>query len=276
MLLNHRCYRPYRDLAWRVLTSRLFEQSCGKGAHTGSSAWKKKCRRFAVGRRKDFEGSIREAFETLKLYDAATRDAPSDSHTAPPPCDLNPECTLSIRCACASLRCACVRALRRYRCETASAHYDVYWGEQWLQTSDFTKESIRPNALVFSIPGFRSSFGEKKAFARLHENCLRAQREQREEEAAEDDDDDDEEEEEDSNHAKAGKQARAQEGRAKEGREGEEKGDGTDDSTSHGPLFCAWTKRGFSIERSGDTIDGPISSFRSHALAIGRSTGGDR
>ena len=115
---------------------------------------------------------------------------------------------------------------------------------------------LLPAPLCFS--GFRSSFGEKKSFARLHEGCLRAQREQKEEEEAEEEQAAKEKQAvEDGN---AGKQARAaQEGWAKEAmakdeRGGDEEGDGTDD-TSRAPLFCAWTKRGFSIERSGDTID---------------------
>ena len=112
-------------------------KSGAKAGVTGSSAWTRKCRRFQVGRRKDFESSIRTAFKDLGM------------------------------------------------CETASRHWDVYWGEQWLESNEFTSEYIKPGALVNSIPGFRSSFGDKVAFARLHEGCLRMQREQKEERAAE-------------------------------------------------------------------------------------------
>lgn len=170
-----------------------------------SSAWRKKCRRFAVGRRKDFEGSIRDAFESLKL------------------------------------------------CETSSPYWDVYWGEQWLSLGDFTSDRIKPNAIVNSIPGFRASFGDKVAFAKLHEGCLRQQREQREQREAS------ESRAAVSNHTASPPQ----------------NGEDASDADSP-PLFCGWTKRGFSFEKSGEILDGPVASFRAHAKAIAASTGGDR
>jgi hypothetical protein len=57
-------------------------------------------------------------------------------------------------------------------CETHSPHWDVYWGEQWLKPEQFANGAIAEHALVNSIPGFRSSFGDKFAFARLHDSCL--------------------------------------------------------------------------------------------------------
>ena len=95
------------------------------GAHTThSSSWRHRCRRFAVGSRHDYRGSVSAALRALGL------------------------------------------------CETHSAHWDVYWGEQWLKPEQFANGAIAEHALVNSIPGFRSSFGDKFAFARLHDSCL--------------------------------------------------------------------------------------------------------
>ena len=100
------------------------EQKKGSGR---SSAWKRKCRRFGVGARHDYQGSIRSALLTLGM------------------------------------------------CETSSDHWDFYWGEQWLDFEPFASGRIKRGALLMSIPGFRESFGDKIAFARLHANCLEEQ-----------------------------------------------------------------------------------------------------
>ena len=163
----------------------------------GTAAWWRRCRRFAVGGRHDYQGSIRDALKALKL------------------------------------------------CETQTAHWEVYWGDQWLEDDEFTKGSIRPNALANSIPGFRSSFGDKVAFAKLHNDCLHTRDEHLE--------------------------------RRANGGDGEGEGDINASASPTGPpLFCSWTKRGFSIERSGSSIDGPVEAFRRHAHVLAISRGGDR
>ena len=101
--------------------------STGAARFTHSPAWKHRCRRFGVGSRHDYQGSIRTALRELGL------------------------------------------------CETHSSHWEVYWGEQWLKPEQFERHELAPTGLVNSIPGFRASFGDKFAFARLHEGCLARQ-----------------------------------------------------------------------------------------------------
>lgn len=67
------------------------EQKPGKSR---SNAWRKRCRRFQVGERKDYKASIRPALGALGL------------------------------------------------CETATDHWDTYWGEQWLEFDEFTNKRI--------------------------------------------------------------------------------------------------------------------------------------
>ena len=172
--------------------------------------WWRKCRRFAVGSRKDYRTSIADALRALKL------------------------------------------------CETKTEHWEVYWGDQWLKTEEFVRDSIRPNALANSIPGFRDSFGEKKAFARLHANCLEQQKrdEEGEEVDYEEDADGDPTIKLRKSSNKTATSAAKRQTRAK--------------------LFCGWTKAGFSIEKSGDELEGPLDEFREHSIALANSHGGDR
>ena len=105
------------DVASRRLGLNVSSQRKALGGmrSSHSSAWRKKCRRFGVGTRKDYRGTIHDALIELGL------------------------------------------------CETSSPHWDVYWGEQWLQMEKFTSSHILPDALVNTIPGFRTSFGDKVA-----------------------------------------------------------------------------------------------------------------
>jgi hypothetical protein len=168
---------------------RLGLNTSSRGSGGGSSSWKRSCRRFGVGRRKDYQQSVKQALIDLQL------------------------------------------------CETRSAHWDVWWGDQWLELSDFFDPAIRPGALVNTIPGFRSSFGDKESYARLHESCLRRQL----------------------------GQVRSRD---------EKRGNASRDANV---LFCDWTKRGFSFFRQdGALVNGPIGDFRAHARRLARSESGDR
>lgn len=168
--------------------------SNGNGRPRG--AWRRRCRRFAVGSRKDYQSSVRGALESLGL------------------------------------------------CETQSESWDVFWGDQMTDFARFTSDRIRPGALLNSIPGFRPSFGDKVAFARLHEQCLREQ------------------------------QRMASEQELRQRNTSHRQGEHSAESTE--PLFCSWTKRGFSFVRDGDVVDGPLDDFHEHALALARSTGASR
>jgi len=82
------------------------------------------------------------------------------------------------------------------------------------------------------------------AFARLHEQCLREQ------------------------------QRMASEQELRQRNTSHRQGEHSAESTE--PLFCSWTKRGFSFVRDGDVVDGPLDDFHEHALALARSTGASR
>jgi hypothetical protein len=139
----------------------------------------------------------------------------------------------------------CVHAAR------VSRRTQVYWGDQWLSTAEFTRSSIRPAALANSIPGFRSSFGDKPSFARLHENCLEQQRTLQSERQLK-------------------KLTPPVKGNASSS------DSSAPEPASGPPLFCGWTKRGFSFERRGNELDGPVEAFRRHALMLATSRAGDR
>lgn len=203
------------DSAAKLLGLNVSEQAkngAGGMRFTRSSAWRKKCRRFAVGNRKDYRGTVRDALTTLGL------------------------------------------------CETSSAHYDVYWGEQWAGMEPFTSGHVMPNAVINSIPGFRTSFGDKVAFAGLHEECLTRQAMQTAQAKAAT-----------ANHTRSGGG-----GGAAGGGDGDSAAAGWRRQPPPEPIWCGWTKRGFSYERRGDEIDGPLAAFRAHAKQIAQSLGGDR
>lgn len=94
------------------------------GGAAGMAQWRRKCRRFKVGSRKDYQGSVRTALLELGL------------------------------------------------CETSSDYFDVFWGEEYQAE---TYVNVKSHALVSSIPGLRASFGDKVAFANLHDACLAEQ-----------------------------------------------------------------------------------------------------
>ena len=216
------------------------------GAHTThSSSWRHRCRRFAVGTRHDYRGSVSAALRALGL------------------------------------------------CETHSAHWDVYWGEQWLKPEQFANGAIAEHALVNSIPGFRSSFGDKFAFARLHDSCL-AQRDGAEGSK--------------NNRTRGVKgteqplrrtSLRASSSPSSSPSSASSSSSSSSSSTtttttassssssttsssipsprSDGMPYCDWTKRGFNYVRRGEgLVDGPVSELRAHALELARSQGGDR
>ena len=171
------------------------------GLNVSVDARTHRCRRFAVGSRKDFRGSIRAAFRALGL------------------------------------------------CETHSPYWGVFWGEQWLKIEQYNSRRIQAGALLNSIPGFRSSFGDKLAFAQLHDECRR----------------------------RMGISAASRNSSAKASVRGS--GDGSNESAprpAHTALTCNWTKRAFNYQRNSSGIYGPLAEFRAHALALAHSTGGDR
>ena len=178
-----------------------------RGASHAGEKWTRKCRRFKVGSRKDYQTSIRQALLTLGL------------------------------------------------CETSSDAFDFYWGEVY-QAEAFLPTQLKPHAAVNSIPGFRASFGDKIAFARLHDGCL-DERARRLRAAAEEGEQQQQQPQQQGGQAQEPPEPQGEQAQAM----AQARGD---------PMFCEWTKRSFNLELGarGELLEGEVAALRSHARAI--------